>query len=155
MSWLIAITSIPAIAAASPRSSQLIDDGLLHLQKQELPQAKALFEQAVAADANDSEAPFFLGVALNRLGRGKPALEQLLRSRELGGNNPDLSFELGWSYLLQRDWKNAIAELMAYEKSHPGERAQASLFLGRAYLAEKEFAKAQASFARTLALAPG
>ncbi|HWE03069.1 MAG TPA: tetratricopeptide repeat protein [Tepidisphaeraceae bacterium] len=152
--WLAAIVSITAFAAASPRSSQLIDEGLGHLQKQELTQAAALFEQAAAADADDSEAPFFLGVALNRLARGGPALRELRRSRALGGNNPDLSFEFGWSYLLQHDWANAIAELTAYEKAHPGERAQASLFLGRAYLAERDYARAQAAFERAIALAP-
>jgi Flp pilus assembly protein TadD len=151
---MAAAVLVCGLVVASPRSSQLIDEGLAHLQKQKLAQAVRSFEQAAAEDANDSEAPFFLGVALNRLGRGAPALQQLLRSRALSGNNPDLSFELGWSYLLQRDWKNAIVELTAYEKSHPGERAQASLFLGRAYLAEKDFANAQASFEKALALAP-
>jgi hypothetical protein len=111
------------------------------------------FAAALQADPKDSDARFFLGVALNRLARPAEALEQLQIARKMGNENPDLPFETGWAEVMLHDWARAVGPLLEYERDHPG-RGQTSEFLGRAYLGRKQYVEAGQAFDRAVALDP-
>ena len=143
------IAEFCAVSLASPKSSQLIENGWAELEKGRADIALKFFTQASSEDPKDAEAAFFAGVALNRLGRGEAALAQLSSARQLGLNHPDLPFEMGWSLLTLRRWDEAIEQLNLDEAQHPG-RGQTSEFLGRAYLAQGKYKQADAAFTEAL-----
>ncbi len=143
------IAFVCAASLASPKSSQLIDQGLSELEKGRAEIALKLFTDATREDPTDAEAAFFAGVASNRLGRAQEALAQLSKARQLGSDHPDLLFETGWSLLTLRRWDEAIDQLHKYEAQHPA-RGQTAEFLGRAYVALGKYKEADAAFAEVL-----
>src|SRR5215211_1566907 len=98
-------------AEGSPLSAELIDAGSGQLERGEFEQGLASFEAAAREDPADAEAPFFVGVALNRLGRAEQALGILARAEAMGLNHPELPFEKGWSLLMLRRWDEAAEQL--------------------------------------------
>ncbi len=129
--------------AASPQSDELVRQGVAELKKQNFDEALGRFQAANTADPKDPEAAFFMGVALNRLGRHQAALFVLERAKEIGSTNPELGFETGWALVAVGRFKEAAAQLEAFEKARPG-RGQTSEFLGRAYFGLGELDKAEA-----------
>lgn len=140
-------------AQASPRSSALIDQGLVELQKSQWDAALRKFLSASAADASDSEAQFFQGVALNRMGLHREALGQIKLARKGGVSNSDLNFEYGWALLGAGEFEDALEALNAYKADNPKSGKTAEL-IGRAQLALGEDKKAEASFAEAVRLDP-
>ena len=140
---------LSAGAYGSPRSAELIDSGGARLGEGDFEQALASFEAAAGEDAADAEAPFFAGVALNRLNRAQDALSRFARAEALGLDHPELPFEKGWSLLMLRRWEEAARQLIRYDAASPG-RGQTSEFLGRAYLAMGEYGRAEAALAEAL-----
>jgi hypothetical protein len=141
------------VTAASPPATQPFDTGMELLRAGRYDDARGQFEAAAQTDHKDSEARFFLGVALNRLARPAEALEQLEIARKMGNDNPDLPFETGWAEVMLHDWARAVGQLQDYERGHPG-RGQTSEFLGRAYLGLKQYSDARKAFDRAVALDP-
>ena len=136
-------------AQGSPRSAELIDAGSGQLERGEFEQGLASFEAAAREDAADAEAPFFAGVALNRLGRAEQALAAFGRAEAMGLNHQEMPFEKGWSLLMLRRWDEAVEQLTRYDATNPG-RGQTSEFLGRAYLALEKHDQAKAAFDEAL-----
>jgi tetratricopeptide (TPR) repeat protein len=136
-------------ANGSPRSAELIDVGSGQLEKGEFEQGLASFEAAAREDPADPEAPFFVAVALNRLGRAKEALGALARAEAMGLNHPEMPFEKGWSLLMLRRWEEAAEQLRRFDAANPG-RGQTSEFLGRAYLALGQYDQAKAALDEAL-----
>lgn len=130
-------------AAASPESRELIRQGVADLKEKKFDEALKKFEAANKADPKDAEAVFFMGVALNRLGRHPAASFLLEDAAARGFSHPDLDFESGWALLGSGQFKQAAERLERYEQAHPG-RGQTSEFLGRAYLALGDLDKAEA-----------
>lgn len=128
MSLLIAGSSM---AVASPESFQLVEQGAAALERPDPDAALRFFTQAVAADPQDAQAVFLVGVALGRLGRYDEAVERLLESEKLGTKNPLLDFELGKALAGTMNFASATERLTRYEQKHPG-NAAASFLLGRA-----------------------
>jgi tetratricopeptide (TPR) repeat protein len=128
-------------AMASDKSKALNHQGAELLKAGDYAGALKLFREAQKADPKDAAAYFLQGVVLNRTPRdlGKlivnpaEAYQVLNKARELGSDNRDLGFEIGWSLLKLQRWGAAIEELEAYEMAHPG-RAKTSEFLGRAHM---------------------
>ncbi len=153
--WILSATvsalflALPPLAAASPQSKELTRQGAADLAARQFEGALRKFEAAAQADPNDAEAFFFQGVALNRLGRPIAALQQLDRAAALKYDHPDFGFEVGWSLLGLGRYADAIASLEAYDRARPG-RGQTSEFMGRAYLALRQFDKAEAAFQEAL-----
>jgi tetratricopeptide (TPR) repeat protein len=141
--FAVVVIIVPLPAAASTESRYLVIEGIDALTKREYHAALDKFDKAAQTDPNDAEAVFFQGVALNRLGRAGQALERLRKARDLGSTHAELPFELGWSLLNARRFKDAIEELERYEQASPG-RGQTSEFLGRAYYALAQYDKAEA-----------
>jgi tetratricopeptide (TPR) repeat protein len=134
----------PAPAAASPESRALVRQGLADLEARRYEEALRKFEAAERADPADARTVFFFqGAALNRLGRFRDALARLERAAAMRSPHPDLAFETGWALLRLGRWREAIAQLEGYEQHRPG-RGQSSEFLGRAYLALGDLARAEA-----------
>ena len=80
--------AFPAIADASPESYALLQRGAQDLRAGKYEAALSKFEAAARADATDAEAPFFQGVALNRLGRHYAAWAKLQQARTMGVGHP-------------------------------------------------------------------
>ena len=150
----VSISQALAPAHASPRSSALIDEGIVELQAGKWRQALARFLAASVADREDAEALFFQGVALNRLGLHKAALGQLDQAVGAGVKNPDMDFELGWARLGTGQYDTALASLAAYKAANP-DSAKTSELIGRAELARGNADAANAAFDEALRLDPG
>lgn len=146
---LAVIVFVGDLSIASPRSSQLIDEGVVELRSGRPEAALKTFLQASREDSKDSEAVFFSGMALNRLGRWAEALEKLTSAKQLDFNHPELPFEMGWSLVTLRRWDEAIEQLKAFEAQNPG-RGQTAEFLGRAYLAQGKLKEADEAFTEAL-----
>jgi tetratricopeptide (TPR) repeat protein len=131
----------PALEA-SEASHQLVNKGAELLEEQDYVEAIFNFDEALTQDQADHQAAFFRAAALNRLGRHKEALKDLQKAEKMGSKHPDLAFEKGWAYLHLKQWKQAIDQLVRYEKSKPG-RGLTSEFLGRAYYRTGQFKKAK------------
>ncbi len=136
-------------SAASPESGALIDKGAAELGQGHFAAALQNFDDAAKADAADAQAPFFQGVACNRLGRFEDALLHLQKAAALGGNHPDQAFEMGFALTGARRWNEVVAQLERYEAASPG-RGQTQEFLGRAYSALGQYGKAERAFNEAL-----
>ena len=115
---LLAGLALPGLAAASPESRALIEQGAAALGTRDAEAALDRFEAAGRADPKDAEALFFQGAALNRLGRPEDALSRLSEAAAMGARPPDLDFETGWSLVALGRWQDAIAALEDYEAVH-------------------------------------
>lgn len=136
------LTSTTA-SPATKESRELLRQGVAELKEQKFEAAREKFEAAAKADPGDAEAIFLHGVTLNRLRLHKEALAKLEEARAKGFDHRDLRFEIGWSLLGLRRWKEAASELERYEEASPG-RGETSELLGRAYLALGDYDKAEA-----------
>jgi tetratricopeptide (TPR) repeat protein len=101
------------------------------------------FVAAGKADANDAEALYFEGAALNRIGRFDEAFSRLEKAATLGFKGPGLPFDTGWALLRLGRWIDAIVQLEQFEKAVPG-RGKTSEFLGQAYFGLKQYDRAEA-----------
>jgi tetratricopeptide (TPR) repeat protein len=98
---------------------------------------------AFAWASPESESLYLQGAKANRAGQFDAA-EQLLRRAEAAGlRNPELDFELGWSFMARGQAEACITRLEKFEAAAPG-RGQASEFLGRCHLALRQYDKAEA-----------
>lgn len=153
--WLFALaaalSSTPVLA--SEQSSLLIDDGLATLQTGDLVGATEIFIQAYDADPADAEAAFYVGVGMNRMGDFVQALTALDEAQRLGYAGPELDYESGWALLAVGQYDRAIERLEAYEAANPG-YGKTSEFLGRAWLAKGDTARAQDLFNQAVARDP-
>jgi tetratricopeptide (TPR) repeat protein len=120
------LTAIPLLvcwvavnANASPRSAELLDRGSRQSGEGNIEQALASFDAAAREDPADPEAPFFIGVALSRLGRAEDALSQFARAEALGLNHSDLPFEKGWGGLAAGNNANAASARRARAVTAP------------------------------------
>jgi tetratricopeptide (TPR) repeat protein len=134
---------LPALVAASAESHQLITQGAADLEAQNYAEAQKKFAAASKSDPKDSEAVYFQGAALNRLGRTKEALDQLEQAAKMGFRGVGLTFDTGWALLRLGRWQDAISQLKYFEIVVPG-RAKTSEFLGRAYLGLGDYDQAEA-----------
>lgn len=137
------ILSLPCVVAASPESRQLIMQGAADLEAQNYAAALKKFAAAARSDPKDSEAVYFQGAALNRLGRPQEALQQLEQADKMGFRGVGLTFDTGWPLLRLGRWQDAISQLKYFEIVVPG-RAKTSEFLGRAYLGLGDYDQAEA-----------
>jgi Flp pilus assembly protein TadD len=145
----LALALCASSALASPESDALKRQGMQSLEAQKFQEAAEHFREAARADPRDAEAAFLQGAAANRLGQFSAA-ESLLRAAETAGyRSAELHFELGWTAMGSGRAQLCVERLERFEAASPG-RGQTSEFLGRCYLALRQFDKAESMFARAL-----
>jgi len=132
-----------AAVRTAPAVDTFIKDGVAELRDGKFDAALRKFNQASKNAPTDPRGWFFQGMAFNRLGQFRAAMQSLVRARALGFRAPQIDFEMGWGSLNIGFPKAAITHLTAYEKSSPG-NAKTSEFLGRAYFALKQYDRAEA-----------
>ena len=96
LQWLLVATliGIGPGAQASEESELLVAKGQVAYHRGRFTQAKALLEQAVAADGEDPDARYMLGVTLNALGDFSEAIPQLERAAALKPGVPATEYAL-------------------------------------------------------------
>jgi len=130
---ILAVSWFSTPALASSASAERIETGYEALVAGREAEALAAFDEAVAADPADSEAHFYRGLTLNRLGRFDEADAALQQAARRGYPSDELLFERGWAAMGRENWRQAIDLLQRYERAAPG-RGQTAEFLGRSYL---------------------
>jgi len=135
----------PAPAAASERSELLYSRGIVALHEDRPEEALALFERAVAADAVDGHAWYYLALAKVRLDRDAEAVADFRRAIELLPDEPAVAYDLG----LALSDAGEFAEATGYLRRAAGDaefRARASMVLGLAELRLGNLAAADEAF---------
>lgn len=140
-------------AHASSQSEKLVREGLVIFKKGDTRGAARVFNKAYQTDSKDGKAAFYLGMALNRLGRHELALTAFKRMWNLKARHRDLGFEAGWAALGADRSNLAVTLLEPFAKKYP-ENAKAQEFLGRAYIRTGKFDRAEAPLRRAMALDP-
>ncbi len=143
----------PGPIAASPQSETALRAGIAELDARAYKAALDDFNRSLKLDPNDARALFFQGYALNRLSQPGPAYAAFDLMRKKGVTHPDLDFEQGWAAVATGRWRQAVAYLGPYEAAHPKD-GEASELLGRAELALRHFAEAEAALGRAMARDP-
>ena len=119
-------------AHASPESQKLTEQGNELLETGRYSEAHDKFRQAAETDPQDAQALFFQAVSDNRLGEHGRAVQALRQATAMGYKHVQMTFEAGWALLGTGHYKEAIANLEAYEQAKSG-RGQTLEFLGRAH----------------------
>jgi tetratricopeptide (TPR) repeat protein len=141
------------LASASPESDALKQQGLRALAEGRFAEAGAQFAAAMKADPRDAEAAYLHGAAANRQGQFPAAMDSLRKAEGAGFRDAELDFELGWAHMGQGQAQPCIERLERFEAARPG-RGQASEFLGRCYLALRQFDQAESRLNQALARDP-
>jgi FkbM family methyltransferase len=139
-----------------PRSSPATDlhqRGIALAQERKLPEAAALFRQAVAADPNFALAHRNLGHALIELGKPGEAIASYQRALQLDPRSVESLNNLGMLRSQKKDYAAAIPLLSRAIELAP-DYAPAFNNLGIALAAVNRHPQAVATFRRALALTP-
>lgn len=126
---LIVTLSVPAVTWANAASQALYTKGLIPFAAEHWNEAYKLFDEAVAADANDPLAAYYRGLCAARLGFPDVAKKEIERALRLWPALPGAALDLGIVYFDAGEYQQAEQWLrQAYEQ--PNDRFQAALFLG-------------------------
>jgi tetratricopeptide (TPR) repeat protein len=138
---------------ASEQSKRLYARGLVEFHGGRYPKALELFDEAVAADAEDVYARYYRAVTRGRLNDVDGAISDL---QAVLAAKPDLdqaALDLGVTLVQRNQYRDALPWLEQAQRSAELD-AQASLFRGIAQLRLGEAAAARQSFARAAAKDP-
>lgn len=95
-------------SAAETPSTPKVKAGVDAIQAGDFGKARALLEEAVAADPKDPQAAFYLGVALEGAGDGKGAVTQYRKALSLDPKLVEASANLSGALLDQGDSRGAL-----------------------------------------------
>lgn len=116
-------------AHANVRSQALYARGLIPFERGQWEQAYALFDRAVAADADDAVALYYRGLTLARLKQYAAAVRDIEHALQLNPTLPHAALDLGIAYFDGGQYTPAKAWLeRAYQQGV--ERFTAAFFLG-------------------------
>lgn len=153
--WVVVtlVFSFLSPAFAKSEADILLNKGSTFLEARDFQKALTYFKEAYKKAPEDPQVPFFLGLALNRLGRHEEALKFLDEAEAKGLRRTELAFELGWAYLGTGRWSQALPWLLWYDKVAPGLGLN-SEFLGRAYLGLGQYKRAEVFLRKAANLDP-
>lgn len=97
----------------------LVEQGQMMLQQQRPNEARALFEQAVAAQPDFAPAHFFLGYSLGQTGQHQQAIAHFQQALRLDPNMKEASMNIASNYQSLGDIPNAITWYDTYLKQNP------------------------------------
>jgi len=106
-------------AAPAPASSAKVKEGIDAIQAQDFTKAKEILLGAVKESPKDPQAAFYLGVALEALGEGKPAAEQYHKALELDPKLTEAATNLSGVLLDKGDAEGALAAVDVGLKTAP------------------------------------
>jgi tetratricopeptide (TPR) repeat protein len=134
-------------AGASEQSKRLQGRGLIDFHAGRYREAMEIFDQAVVADPNDTQARYYRAVTRARLGDYATAIDDLRAVLELDPNFEEAALNLGVALVQTERYDEAIPLL---ERAHhvPDLEGQASLFLGIAQLRKDQLDDATENFER-------
>lgn len=100
-------------------SSELVERGMDAIQKQDFEAAKQVLTEAAAKDPKDSQAAFYLGVALDGLGDLPGAMAQYQKALELDPKLVEAAVNLSGAQYEQQDAAGALATAERGLKANP------------------------------------
>jgi Tfp pilus assembly protein PilF len=127
----------PASGAAAPASSPDVEKGIEALRNEDFASAKTILTRAVAADARDAQAVFYLGVAESGLGETELAIEHLRKALELDPKLSEAALNLSALLLDREQYPEALQAAeqgLAVAPADPGllqNKAMALLMTGK------------------------
>ena len=122
-----------------PKASPLVKDGEAKLQAKDLQGARALFEQAIAADPSDARAHLDLGITAEALGDAKAAEQAYRKAVELAPDLAEAHNNLGVLLRDRDELEEAVVELNPRSAAAHGNLALALEDSGDAAGAEREY----------------
>jgi putative PEP-CTERM system TPR-repeat lipoprotein len=143
----------PAIKNGREDAELLALAGESHLSIRHLDEASDLFEKASALDPASARMRTSLGLSRLAKGDNEAALRHLQAATQLDGNSAEAAVALIRAELKLKHPQQAMAAALALEKVQPNNAVVHEL-KGLIYVDQHDAAKARASFARALALAP-
>jgi tetratricopeptide (TPR) repeat protein len=135
------------VAAASEQSTRLYSRGLVLFHAEQYTEALALFDKAVAADADDIHARYYRAVTRGRLHDLDGAIADLRTVLTTEPNFDQAALELGVALVQTGSLREALPWLGQAQRA-PDTDAQASLFLGLAQLRLGRLVEARQNFQR-------
>lgn len=150
MKALVAATIAAALAFAVPagasEESEALDSrGAVLLHEGKLDQARALFEQAVAADPQDPVPLYHRGVVHTREKQYDEAIADFREALRLEPRFDEAALELGIA-LVESGRAPEARSWLEQAKTKPALEGQAAFFLGIADLREERYEQARAAF---------
>jgi tetratricopeptide (TPR) repeat protein len=136
-----------ALAHASEQSTRLYSHGLVEFHLGRYPDALKLFDQAVAADPDDSYARYYRAVTRGRLHDLDGAISDLRAALAAKPDFDQAALELGVALVQTGALREAIPLLQQAQRD-PDADAHASLFLGLAQLRLNQLPEARKNFQR-------
>jgi Flp pilus assembly protein TadD len=127
--------------------------GVAYLNQQKLEQALKQFEQAVAADKDNSTAQLNLGIALLNLARAPQSEEALQRAGKLDPKDAAVWFDLGLLHRNNGQAEQAIADFGKAAELAPSD-TYAHYFLGDVYSQQQRYPEAEKEFRRAVEIDP-
>lgn len=147
--FLVVAIAVSTASLASEDSHRLLEKGVQELTKGNYKGALTQFQTATNKNPNEGQAPFYQGVAYNRLGEFQKAEAAFRKAHALNFGHEALLFEWGWSLLGVGRFQEAAANLKKYDNVKTG-RGQTSELLGRAYLGLKQYGTAKHYFLQAM-----
>ncbi|MBI3785106.1 MAG: tetratricopeptide repeat protein [Deltaproteobacteria bacterium] len=138
---VVAVASATAVQATE-KSERLHARGLLEFHAGHYPEALGLFDQALVADPQDPFTLYYRAVTKARLGDQAGEVQDLRAALKIKPDFNEAALELGLALVEQGKFDEATKWLQQ-ARNTPELEAQASLFLGVAYLRLNDFDKAR------------
>jgi tetratricopeptide (TPR) repeat protein len=141
------------VAMGSEQSKLLSSRGLVEFHAERMSQALELFDQAVAADPEDTYARYYRATARGRLGNLEGAMSDLRAVLVAMPYLDQAALDLGVALIQTHQYREALPLLQQAQRT-PDLDGQASLFLGLGQLRLDRVRQARRNFERAAAKDP-
>jgi tetratricopeptide (TPR) repeat protein len=148
--WLI-LFCITAGAWADEKAEVAYAKGIMAYDNQDYLDALAHFRTVVAAEPDNADAHFYLGLTLSRLGEYQEAGEALEKTLQLDASKRYVHYHLGLVYFLQDRHEAALAQFKLAEQFDP-QKAATQFYLGNTYYRLQQYELALAPLQQAMTL---